>query len=123
LLIALAKTARRRTRYATHDPRRLASACRGELVDFLADQGVRIAPSTAPAELVDELRERLEVDARPFAAALAQARYGPPDTAPRAAARARVELSDLQQQIRARVGLWRRVRGVVSLRSLGFAGT
>jgi len=122
LLVALAKTARRRVRYATGDPRRVASACRGELVDFLADQGVRIAPSTAPAELARELRERLEVDARPFARALAEARYGPPDGAEAAARSARVELADLQAQIRARVGALRRARGLVSLRSLGFAG-
>jgi transglutaminase-like putative cysteine protease len=122
LLIALAKTARRRTRYATNDPRRLSSACRGELVDFLADQGIRIPASAAPDELARRLRDRLEVDADPFAASLAQARYGPPEAAPAAARRARSELGDLQAQIRSRVGLVRRVRGLVSLRSLGFAG-
>jgi hypothetical protein len=62
------------------------------------------------------------VDAGPFAASLAQARYGPPETAPAAARRARSELRELQAQIRSRVGLVRRVRGLVSLRSLGFAG-
>jgi hypothetical protein len=122
LLIALAKTALRRTRYATHDPRRLAYACRHELVDFLADQGVRIPPSAAPDELARRLRERLEVDARPFAASLAQARYGPLETAPDAARRARSELRDVQAQIRSRVGRLRRARGLISLRSLGFAG-
>jgi transglutaminase-like putative cysteine protease len=122
LLITLAKTARRRTRYATHDPRRLASACRGELVDFLADQGLRIPASAAPDELARRLRERLEVDAAPFAASLAQARYGPPDRASAAARRARTELRDVQAQIRSRVGRLRRARGLVSLRSLGFAG-
>jgi hypothetical protein len=122
LLIALAKTARRRTRYATNDARRLSSACRGELVDFLADQGIAIPASAAPDDLARRLRERLEVDAGPFAASLAQARYGPPETAPAAARRARSELRDLQAQIRSRVGRVRRVRGLVSLRSLGFAG-
>jgi transglutaminase-like putative cysteine protease len=122
LAIAAAKTARRRARYATRDPRRLAWACRGELVDFLADQGVRIAPSTAPDELVAMLRERLEVDAGPFARALARARYGPPGGARSAAERARLELRDLQTQVRSRVGTWRRLRGLISLRSLGFAG-
>jgi transglutaminase-like putative cysteine protease len=122
LAIAGAKALRRRARYATSDPRRLAWACRGELVDFLADQGVRIAPSAAPDELMLTLRERLEVDAKPFAGALSRARYGPPGGARSAAERARLELRELQAQVRSRVGLWRRVRGLVSLRSLGFAG-
>jgi hypothetical protein len=122
LVIAGAKTARRRGRYATRDPRRLAWACRGELVDFLADQGVKIAPSAAPDDLAAALRERLEVDATPFARALARARYGPPDVSRSAAERARLELRDLQAQVRSRVGIWRRLRGLVSLRSLGFAG-
>ena len=122
LLITLAKTARRRARYATKDPRRLASACRGELVDFLADQGIRIPASAPPDELARRLRERLEVDARPFAAALSHARYGPPETATPAARRARTELAGVQAQLRSRLGRLRRARGLVSLRSLGFAG-
>ena len=122
LLITLAKTALRRMRYATDDPRRLASACRGDLVDFLADQGIRIPASAAPDELARRLRERLEVDAQPFASALSKARYGPPETATDAARRARVELRDVQAQVRSRLGRLRRARGLVSLRSLGFAG-
>ncbi len=121
LLVALAKSAIRRTRYATSDPRRLAAACRAELVDFLADQGIAIRASAAPGDLVAELRERLEVNAEPFAEAFAAARFGPPQDARAAASRARSELVRLQRQLRARVGMLRRARGLVSLRSLGFA--
>ena len=37
--IGAAKAVRRRLRYLTHDPRRLAGAARRELAEFLADQG------------------------------------------------------------------------------------
>ena len=42
--IGATKLVRRRLRYLTRDPRRLASAARHELVDFLADQGIAVAP-------------------------------------------------------------------------------
>jgi transglutaminase-like putative cysteine protease len=122
LLVALAKTARRRARYASNDPRRVAAACRAELRDFLADQGVPVASSAGPQDIVRELRERLEVDAGPFARAIAVARFGSPDHAVAAAEQAKHELASLRAQIRSRVGLLRRMRGLVSLRSLGFAG-
>jgi len=122
LAVALAKAIRRRLRYLSRDPRRLASASRRELVDFLADQGVRIPSSAGPEELAATLRERLAVDALPFAAALAAARYGPPEAAADGAFRMRGELRSVQAQIRSRLGLARRFRGLVSLRSLGFAG-
>jgi protein-glutamine gamma-glutamyltransferase len=119
-LLALGKAVRRHARYATQDPRRQAAACRAELRDFLADQGIRVAPSAGPDELAVLLRTRLEVDARPFAAALAAARFGPPPEANAAAARARAELARLRDQLRRRLGIVRRMRGIVSLRSLGF---
>jgi hypothetical protein len=121
LFVALAKTAIRRARYATSDPRRVAAACRAELVDFLADQGISVAASAAPRDLALELRERLELDAEPFARAFATARFGPPAEAKPAASSARRELARLERQIRSRVGVLRRARGLVSLRSLGFA--
>ncbi len=121
LFVALAKTAIRRTRYATSDPRRVAAACRAELVDFLADQGIAIPASAAPRDLALELRRRLELDAEPFARAFSVARFGPPAEADAAASRARHELARLERQIRSRVGVLHRARGLVSLRSLGFA--
>ena len=121
-LVALTKAVRRKARYATPDPRRQAAACRADLRDFLADQGIRIESSAGPDELASLLRARLEVDARPFASALAAARFGPKPEADAAAARARTELARLRAQVRRRLGIARRVRGLVSLRSLGFAG-
>ena len=83
---------------------------------------VRVAPSAAPEEVAALLRSELEVDASRFTAALAAARFAPlPDAEP-AATRAREELARLRDQLRKRLGVVRRVRGLVSLRSLGFTG-
>jgi transglutaminase-like putative cysteine protease len=121
-LLVVVKAVRRHVRYATPDPRRQATACRADLRDFLADQGIRVAPSAGPDELASLLRAALEVDALPFVSALAAARFGPNPEADAAAARARTELARLRAQVRRRLGIARRVRGLVSLRSLGFAG-
>ena len=121
VLVALAKTARRRARYSSRDPRRVAAACRAELRDFLADQGVIVPTSAGPSDIVRELRDRFEVDAAPFARELAVARFGLPADAAAASQQARRELSSLQARIRSRIGILRRARGLVSLRSLGFA--
>jgi hypothetical protein len=120
-LVAVAKAVRRHLRYATPDPRGQAAACRADLRDFLADQGVRVESSLTPEELAALLRAQFEVDGAPFASALAAARFGPPGAAPAEAARARSELARLLAQVRRRLGVMRRVRGLVSLRSLGFA--
>jgi transglutaminase-like putative cysteine protease len=121
-LLAIAKAVRRQLRYATPDPRRQAAACRADLRDFLADQRIRVAPSAAPDELAALLRAELEVDASRFTAALAEARFAPPADAEGAAALAREELTRLREQLRRRLGVLRRARGLVSLRSLGFTG-
>ena len=49
--LGLVKLVRRRSRYLTRDPRRLAGAARRELVDFLADQGIAVGASMTPEEL------------------------------------------------------------------------
>jgi hypothetical protein len=121
-LLVLVKAVRRHLRYATPDPRGQATACRSDLRDFLADQGIRVAPSAGPEELASLLRTALEVDARPFVSALAAARFGPKPDADAAAASARTELARVRAQVRRRLGIARRVRGLISLRSLGFAG-
>jgi transglutaminase-like putative cysteine protease len=121
-LLALVKAVRRQWRYATPDPRRQAAACRAELRDFLADQRIRVEPSAAPDELAALLRSELEIDATRFTAALAEARFAPLPDAEAAAARAREELTGLRMRIRRQLGVVRRARGLVSLRSLGFAG-
>ena len=116
-LVLLAKTVVRRVRFLTRDPRRLASGCRRELADFLADQGVPVPPSATLDELGAIVREQFAVDASSFVDAATTARFGPrPD-----AQRALVELHELERRIRAGMTRTERIRGVVSLRSLGFS--
>jgi transglutaminase-like putative cysteine protease len=121
LAIVLAKLALRRTRYLTRDPRRLAAACRRELVDFLADQGFVVASNVTAAELALAVDEQLAVDAGSFVAALEAARFGPPEEAGAAARQARRELRRLEARLRERLTRIERARGLLSLRSLGFA--
>jgi hypothetical protein len=116
--IGVAKLVRRRLRYLTRDPRRLAAAARSELVDFLADQGVKIGPSATPEEVSRLVHAQLGADARRFAEALAAARFGPPGRSAAAAARARRELRALLRTIRHGLGRTARLRGLVGLRSL-----
>jgi hypothetical protein len=119
--IVLVKLAVRRARYLSRDPRRLAAACRRELGDFLADQGVSIPASATASELAQAVDDELAVDARPFVEALAAARFGPlPEAAP-SARRARRELRRLERELRDRLTRFERARGLLSLRSLGFA--
>jgi hypothetical protein len=116
--IGVAKLVRRRVRYLTRDPRRLAGAARRELADFLADQGLSVPPSATPDDLRRLLREQLGADGGPFAAALADARFGPPEQSAAAASRARQELRALLRAIRRGLGRPARLRGLVALRSL-----
>ena len=58
-LIGGVKLARRRARYLTRDPRRLAGAARRELAEFLADQRSPSAPSATPDELRELIRSEL----------------------------------------------------------------
>jgi transglutaminase-like putative cysteine protease len=116
--IGAAKQVRRRLRYLTRDPRRLAGAARRELVDFLADQGLVTGPSATPQELHELVRAELGADGRGFAKALSEARFGPAAGAADAATRARRELRALLRTIRRRLGRAARLRGLVALRSL-----
>ena len=117
-LVTLAKALRRRLRYATADPRRVAAACRRELEELAADQGVAVPRGASAAEAAALLEERLGVDARPVARAVAEARFGPPVRAGAAAAQARRDLVAFRRSLRAHLTLGRRLRGALSLRSL-----
>ncbi|HSC92426.1 MAG TPA: transglutaminaseTgpA domain-containing protein [Gaiellaceae bacterium] len=121
-VVAAAKLGRRRIRYLTRDPRRVAAACRAELVEFLLDQGVRVPRSATAHELAALLSGELHVDARAFADAVAAARYAPRDRAGEAARRARRELLALERVLRKRLTNAERARGFLSVRSLGFGG-
>lgn len=119
--IALTKLAVRRVRYLSRDPRRVAAACRQELADFLLDQRIDAARSATLHELGALVREELAVDPAAFVASATAARFGPPAGSRLAAHDARRDLRALMRVIRARLSVRERVRGLVSLRSLGFA--
>jgi transglutaminase-like putative cysteine protease len=122
-LVAVAgtKLAVRRSRYVSRDPRRVAAACRQELADFLLDQRIDAARSATLHELGALVRDELAVDPDRFVAAATAARFGPPSGARPAAHDARRELRALMRVVRARLTLRERARGLLSLRSLGFA--
>jgi anti-sigma factor RsiW len=61
----------------------------------------------------------LGVDASEFSRAATVARYGPPEGAMEAAARARRELRELKRRLRRSLGTVDRARGLISVRSLG----
>jgi transglutaminase-like putative cysteine protease len=119
-LIALVKFLLRTGRLLTGDPRRTSAACRRRLVDFLVDQGIRVAPSATLRELGDVLGGELSVDARRFVEAATAARFAPPGEARVAARTARRELRAVERAIRNRLSPTERARGLISLRSLGF---
>jgi transglutaminase-like putative cysteine protease len=117
--IGLAKMGLRRARYLRRrDPRGTASACLRELADVLRDQGVRVPDSATPAELAALALDATGVDARRFAAAADQARFG---LAP-APREARAELRALKRSLRRELTYVARLRGFLSLRSLGLSG-
>jgi hypothetical protein len=119
LLVALLKIARRKLRYLTRDPRRVASACARELSEFLEDQRVPSSSAATFHELGELVGERFGVDAEAFADAATTARYGPRAEAGAAARRARVELRAVKRKLRRGLFVLDRARGLVSVRSLG----
>jgi transglutaminase-like putative cysteine protease len=117
-LLVLAKELRRRLRFAARDPRALATACRRDLVGFLADQRIA-APGTATLQELGELVEReFVVDAGPFVRSVSRARYGPPAGSERAVRAGRRELKALRVQMGRQLGVSQRLRGLFRLRSL-----
>jgi hypothetical protein len=117
-VVLLLKAIRRSARFAARDPRTLASACRRDLVGFLADQGVDLAPSATLPEIGAILQRFYSVDATPFVRDVTVARFGPRAQAEHALGRARRDLRQVRRSLRARIGVGSRIRGAVSLRSL-----
>jgi hypothetical protein len=120
--VALTKLAARRLRYVSRDPRRVASACRRELAEFLVDQRLDAARGATLQELGALVLDELTVDAAPFVSAAAAARFGHPAGARAAAADARRELRAVVRRIRGRLTARERFRGLLSLRSFGLTG-
>ncbi len=117
--VVLLKLGRRKLRYLTRDPRRIAVACARELADFVHDQRVPAARAATFRELGGTVKDGLGVDASNFAEAATAARYGPPEGARQAAGSARKELRELKRGLRRSLGKYDRVRGLLSVRSLG----
>lgn len=118
LLLVAAKTARRQLRFASRDPRRIASACRSDLVGYLADQGVEAPPSLTLSELGELVETEFAVDSDPYVHSLSRARFGPPADSGPAIRRARRELRLLRRELGRQLGFGRRLRGTLSARSL-----
>jgi hypothetical protein len=121
--VGLGKAVRRRLGYLSRDPRRIAAASRQELEGFLRDQGAVVEPNATLVELQRTVRQELALDGGAFAAAVARARYGPPETVEVGARTARVELRRLLRAARRELSIWARFRGFVSLRSLRSSGS
>ncbi len=119
--IAATKLALRAARSIGRDPRRIAGACRQELASFLVDQRIDAARSATLHELGALVRRELAVDPDRFVAAATAARFGRLETAAGAAREARRELRALRRELRGRLTGLERLRGLLSLRSLGLA--
>ncbi|MDQ2968447.1 MAG: DUF3488 and transglutaminase-like domain-containing protein [Actinomycetota bacterium] len=118
-VIVLLKMGRRKVRYLTRDPRRVAVACARELAEFLHDQRLPATRAATFLELGGTVSERFGVDASSFAQAATAARYGPPEGARQAAGSARKELRELKRRLRKSLARYDRARGLLSVRSLG----
>ena len=116
--IGLLKLARRRARYLTRDPRRIAGATRTELVEFLRDQRLDLDRDVTLGELQAVLERRAGVSARAYVESAGRARYGPPAGAGAAAREARRELRALLRVLRGRLSPRLRLRGYLAIRSL-----
>ena len=117
-LLVVGKAVRRRVRYLTRDPRRLAGAARAELVDVLRDQGVPVGAGIDAVGLRRAVERHLGVPTGAFVEAYTRARYGPPARAVTAAREMRGELRTVLRVLREELGTPRRLRGALSLRSL-----
>ena len=122
LVVIAAKLVVRRSRYLTRDPRRLAGACRKELRDVLLDQQVEVPPSATVRELAELVQAEFGVEAAEFGLHADAARFGPAGGAREAARATRRDLRRLRRGLRRELTRFERVRGLLSLRSLGLAG-
>ena len=119
--IAATKLAVRRGPYLTRDPRKLAAACGRELRGILLDQGVDVPASATLLELARLARAELGLDTAGLGLHATVSRFGPPEAALEGARETRRALRDLRRSVRAELTRGERVRGLLSLRSLGLA--
>jgi transglutaminase-like putative cysteine protease len=121
VLLASAKVVLRGSRFLTNDPRRLAGACRKELRDFLLDQGLEVPASATLRELAALVEDEFRVEAQAFGLHATAARFAPQTGAREAARAMRRDLRALRKALRTELSRSERVRGLLSLRSLGLA--
>ena len=121
VLLVAAKLVVRGSRFLTRDPRRLAGACRKELRDFLLDQGLEVPQSATLRELAALVEEEFAVEAQAFGLHATAARFAPRTGAREAARAMRRDLRTLRRGLRRQLSRGERVRGLLSLRSLGLA--
>jgi protein-glutamine gamma-glutamyltransferase len=117
-LVVGLKALLRALRFAGKDPRALASACRKDLVGYLADQGHELPPSATLSEVANALDRYYAVDAGSFARWAGIARFARPDEADQAVGRARRELRRVRRDLRHQLSAMSRFKGAISLRSL-----
>jgi transglutaminase-like putative cysteine protease len=117
-LVVGLKALRRALRFAGRDPRTLATACRKDIVGFLADQGIELPPSASLAEIGEALDRYYAIDASLFVRWASIARFARPSEADAAVARARRELGRMRRDLRHQISATSRFRGAISLRSL-----
>jgi hypothetical protein len=121
--IVATKAGFRLRRRAVRDPRRVAAACRAELVSFLVDQRIDVPRSATLRELGGLVQYEFGAEPGPFVAAASAARFAPEDAAAPAARSARRELGALLEDSRRGLTRSQRIRGLFSLRSLARAAT
>ena len=117
-LVVGLKALRRTLRFAGRDPRTLASACRKDIVGFLADQGFELPPSASLAEIGEALDRYYAIDASSFVRSASVARFARPSESDAAVVRARRELRRMRRDLRHQLSATSRFRGAISLRSL-----
>ena len=120
-VLAAAKLVLRGSRFVTRDPRRLAAGCRKELRGFLLDQGLDVPASATLRELAELVEEEYRVEARAFGLHATAARFGPGRGAREAAHAMRRDLRAVRRGLRRELTRGERLRGLLSLRSLGLA--
>jgi hypothetical protein len=118
VVLGAGKALVRRSRYLARDPRRLATAGRREVEDFLRDQGVDIPSNATLLRVQQAVHEEFGLDGQAFAVAAARGRFGPPGSVEHGAGSARREVRRLIAAARRELSIWARFRGLVSLRSL-----
>jgi hypothetical protein len=121
--IVATKAGFRLRRRAARDPRRVAAACRAELVSFLVDQRIDVPRSATLGELGELVQYEFGADPGPFVAAASAARFAPEHAAAPAARAAWRELRALLDDSRRGLTRRERIRGLFSLRSLARAAT